>query len=61
MIGHVVQREPTFNSMWVEGQISLSSEEPLTPDSPSGTWHLSEEGDGYMYSYIGMSQTHTYE
>ena len=53
MIGHVIPREPSFKSLWVEGQLSLSTEEPLTPDSASGSWHLSQEGDHYMYSYIG--------
>ena len=55
MVGHLIGREPTFKSLWVDGQLSLSTEDPLTPDSPSGSWHLSqEEEDHYMYSYISM-------
>ena len=54
MVGHVVGREPTFKSLWVDGQLTLGTDAPLTPDSPSGSWHLSQDSDTYMYSYIGM-------
>ena len=53
MIGHVIARKPTFDALWVEGEISFSTEDPLTTESPSGSWHLGKENEGYMYSYIG--------